>query len=489
MDGTFHAVAITTPEDIVTARRCARRAAALLGFDLQDQTRIAAAVSELARGLTRCAPGQVELRLKSTGSSQVLAICIRGESAGCVFASSPDLFLHGVRRLMDQVEIHDGRDGAPEITIEKALPARAPFVTRTRLQEISRELGASVSAGMLEELQQQNRELLAALSELRERQEELLRLNRELEDANRGMLALYAELDERADHLRRADEMKSRFLSNVSHELRTPLNSIKALARLLLDRTDGELTSEQERQVGFIARSADELAALVDDLLDLAKIEAGRTAVNAAPFSVAELLGTLKGMLRPLLPDDGVVLVFEEPDPTLTLHTDEGKVSQILRNFIANAIKFTERGEVRVSATLSEDGRMVRLSVADTGIGIEPEYQAVIFEEFAQAPNPLQGRARGTGLGLPLCRRLARLLGGDVELHSVPGVGSCFTAVLPVRYEGHAEAAPPACTPKRLLADEDRERLTLRAHAVVRRCRSSAERIQRLLADGIVRTG
>src|SRR5207248_10931492 len=127
---------------------------------------------------------------------------------------------------------------------------------------------------LLEELRQQNAELLRTLDELRARQEDLARLNRELEDTNRGVVALYAELDERADHLRRADEIKTRFLSNMSHEFRTPLNSIQALARMLLDRTDGDLTSEQERQVTFIRKAADALGELVSDLLDLAKVEA-----------------------------------------------------------------------------------------------------------------------------------------------------------------------------------------------------------------------
>jgi DNA-binding response OmpR family regulator/anti-sigma regulatory factor (Ser/Thr protein kinase) len=132
---------------------------------------------------------------------------------------------------------------------------------------------------------------------------------------------------------------------------------------------------------------------------------------------------------------DDVKLVFDEPPPSLVMYNDEGKVSQILRNFISNAIKFTERGEVRVSAALTEDGRSVRLAVADTGVGIRPEDQARIFEEFTQVPNPLQGRVKGTGLGLPLCRRLARLMQGEIALQSELGVGSTFTATLPIYFD------------------------------------------------------
>src|SRR5262249_26513199 len=142
--------------------------------------------------------------------------------------------------------------------------------------EVVDELTRRTPTGALQEVQQQNQELLRTLSELRERQDELSRLNRELEDTNRGVVALYAELDEKADHLRRADEMKSRFLSNMSHEFRTPLNSIHALSQILLDRVDGDLNEEQRKQVDFIVKSAEDLTALVDDLLDLAKIEAGK---------------------------------------------------------------------------------------------------------------------------------------------------------------------------------------------------------------------
>ncbi len=239
----------------------------------------------------------------------------------------------------------------------------------------------------------------------------MTRLNRELEDTNRGVVALYAELDERADHLRRADEVKTRFLSNMTHEFRTPLNSIQALTRLLLDRVDGELTTEQERQVHFIRKAAESLSELVNDLLDLAKVAAGKVVVRPAEFEVSDLFGALRGMLRPLLLGASVNLVFEEPETLPPLRTDEAKVSQILRNFISNAPKFTERGEVRVSARLEPGGASVLFSVADTGIGIAPEDQATLFQEFAQIENPLQRKVKGTGLGLPLSKKLAELLG------------------------------------------------------------------------------
>jgi signal transduction histidine kinase len=268
---------------------------------------------------------------------------------------------------------------------------------------------------------------------LRQRKEELERLNEELKDINRGMVGLYAELDEKAKELRRADEIKTRFLSNISHEFRTPLNSIFALSGLLLDRTDGELTSEQEKQVGFIRKAADSLLELVNDLLDLAKIRAGKVEVYPVEFDAANLFSALRGMLRSLV-NPAVTLVFEEPEGIPSLYTDEGKVSQILRNFISNALKFTERGEVRVGTRHDEESGTVTFSVSDTGVGIGREDQERIFEEFTQLASPAQSQFKGTGLGLPLCRKLAELLGGRIELESEVGLGSKFSVTLPVRY-------------------------------------------------------
>ncbi|HET7825833.1 MAG TPA: response regulator, partial [Anaeromyxobacter sp.] len=202
--------------------------------------------------------------------------------------------------------------------------------------------------------------------------------------------------------------------------------------------TDGPLNEEQRRQVQYAQRAADGMLELVNDLLDLARVEAGKTVVRPAPFEVRELFGALRGMLRPLLATTQVALVFEEPQGIPTLQTDESKVSQVLRNFISNALKFTERGEVRVLARW--DGERVTISVRDTGIGIAPEDQERIFEEYTQVDSPLQRKVKGTGLGLPLSRRLAELLGGRIVLESAPGVGSTFSLQIPAIYRGPSEA-------------------------------------------------
>jgi CheY-like chemotaxis protein/two-component sensor histidine kinase len=228
--------------------------------------------------------------------------------------------------------------------------------------------------------------------------------------------------------------MKSRFLSNMSHEFRTPLNSILALSGLLLDRADGELTSEQDKQVGFIRKGAETLLELVNDLLDLAKIEAGKVEVQPVDFEVANLFSALRGMLRPLLITQSVGLVFEDPGEIPCLFTDEGKLSQILRNFISNALKFTEPGVISVTATFNKADQTVTFAVSDTGLGIPAEDQSKIFEEFVQLDNPAQRKIKGTGLGLPLCRKLATLLNGKIDLVSQIGIGSTFSVTIPRYY-------------------------------------------------------
>lgn len=440
------AINIATEVDVVNARQRAREVARLCGFGVQDQVRIATSVSELARNVFNYAgAGRVEFSVEQLGARQVLQVRIEDRGPGIPHLdivlsgryqsqTGMGLGILGARRLMDSCEIESTPGTGTTITLQKLLPPDARRVTSATLGEVA-AMRVSQPPDMLDELRQQNHELLGALDELRVRQEELIQLTRELEDTNRGVVALYAELDEKAEHLRRADEMKSRFLSNMSHEFRTPLSSIRALATLLLNRVDGELTSEQEKQVSFILQGSVSLNDMVNDLLDIAKIEAGKVDVRAEEFEVGEMFRALRGMLRPLLDDgDAVALVFDEPPAGMTMNTDEGKVSQILRNFISNALKFTERGEIVVHAEALPDEGCVRFSVSDTGVGIDSEHLQIIFEEFGQVANHLQAKTKGTGLGLSLCRNLATLLNGSVRVESTPGTGSIFHATIPVVY-------------------------------------------------------
>jgi signal transduction histidine kinase len=262
-------------------------------------------------------------------------------------------------------------------------------------------------------------------------QGEAIALREELDETNQGVLALYAELDTQAEQLRQASDLKSRFLSYMSHEFRTPLGSILSITGLLTDELDGPLSPEQHKQVAFVSGAARELSDMVDDLLDLAKIEAGRITISPAWFDMLDLFSALRGMFRPIVDASAVDLIFEEPVGLPRLYTDDKKLAQILRNFISNSLKFTTRGEVRVSAQL-ENSTHVRFAVSDTGIGIAPELHGALFEDFSQVDSPLQKRLRGTGLGLSLCKRFAELLGGDVGVQSTPGSGSTFFVIIPL---------------------------------------------------------
>ncbi|OLB97883.1 MAG: histidine kinase [Candidatus Rokubacteria bacterium 13_1_40CM_68_15] len=458
MMSTILSLAIKYEHDVVAARQRARQIAWLLGFESQDQTRIATAVSEIARNaFTYAGGGRVEFAVEGRTAPQLFTVNIIDHGPG--IAELPRILggqytsptgmgigILGARRLMDNFVITSGPGKGTVVTLTKILPRDIPAVTQERMNELVAALARQRPRTPIEEIQQQNQELLRALEELRSREEELRRLNGELEDTNRGVVALYAELDEKADHLRRADEMKTRFLSNMSHEFRTPLNSIQALTRLLLERSDGDLTPEQVRQVEFIRKASHDLTELVNDLLDLAKVEAGKIVVRPTEFEAANLFGALRGMLRPLLVNESVALIFDDTSGVPPLLQDEAKVSQILRNFISNALKFTERGEVRVSAALVDDGEAVAFSVADTGIGIAPEDQERIFQQFGQLENPLQRKVRGTGLGLPLTKKLVEILGGRITLASELGTGATFTAILPVRF-AQAAAEPVAANP------------------------------------------
>jgi signal transduction histidine kinase len=266
-------------------------------------------------------------------------------------------------------------------------------------------------------------------------------LTAELAETNHGVVALYAELDDNAIRLREASELKSRFLSYMSHEFRTPLGAIRSIARIMLDRLDGPLTDEQQVQVTFMQSAATELSEMVDDLLDLAKVEAGRVTISPAWFEMVDLFSALRGMFKPILSSDSVSLIFEEPTGVPPVYSDDKKLSQILRNFVSNALKFTPRGEVRVTAQLAGADR-VTFAVTDTGIGIAPEYLEAIFLDFVQVEASIQKRLRGSGLGLSLSKKLAEVLGGDVGVTSTLGAGSTFWVTIPLQLSAHSAIVP-----------------------------------------------
>jgi signal transduction histidine kinase len=349
-------------------------------------------------------------------------------------------------RLAHSFETLTASDGRARFDFLFECPS-VPAVSAGAVSQFLAGMQAESPFGLLDDLRQQNLELQFALHELEMREQaiarsndELVETNRgvmamyeelhdELDRTNRGVVALYAELDERADQLVEASEARTRFFNAVSHEFRTPINSIVALANLLSGRVDGELTDEQERQVDFISRAAQQLLEMVSDLLEIARLDSGRLEVRPEPVRVGTLLSDIEEMLGPLLAGRPVALLIDDPPPDIRLRSDPALIVHVLRNLVSNAIGFTSRGWIRVTTTMQAE----RLSfvVADTGIGIDPVDLDRIFEEFYRGAN--SSGVSGTGLGLSLARRLARALGGDVTAASAPGAGATFTFDLPVR--------------------------------------------------------
>ncbi|HEY1064563.1 MAG TPA: ATP-binding protein, partial [Pirellulales bacterium] len=454
MERLISSVKLAYEQDLVLARQQARHVARLLGFDQQDQVRIATAASEAAReGLNSGSSSQFEFAVAEAEPPTLRLRLIVIDSRRRDLPTSPGIV--AARRVMDDFEVEaDAAD--VKLVLAKELPPGVDWMSR--LDRNVEELAKAGPRDVYQEFQSQNQELLQTLTDLRKNQNELAQVNRELEETNRGVVALYAELEEKADSLRRAAEEKSRFYSSMSHEFRTPITSILRLARMLLDRLDGDLTPHQEKQVGLIHKSAHNLLEWVNDLLDLAKADAGRLEVRTSAFRISDVLAGLRGMMRPLLNSSDVALVIDDVElgAIPELFTDEGKLTQVLRNLIANAIKFTERGEVRVAARIpAESPDLLELMVADTGVGIAPEDQGRVFEEFVQIDNAVQSRSKGTGLGLALCRRFVELLGGDIRVQSEVGRGSTFTVVIPQRLVSALPPAASAALYERVLVIDD----------------------------------
>jgi signal transduction histidine kinase len=430
-------------QDVFLVRQLGREVARVLGLDTQDQTRLATAISEVGR-LMLLAGRDADVAFVASGM-QVPTLWVEMENPvpGDDDRLAPQLAQVG--RLVDTMEVGDGGNGTV-VRMSRRLPPSAPPLTSDRMDEIRAGLAAHVPGTPLDELAVQNEQLMAALDEVRAQRDDLARLNVELEETNRGVMALYhqlsdeleetnrgvvalyAELDERSVQLRAASEAKTRFLANVSHELRAPVTAIIGLGRLLTDESSDRLTEEQRRQVELIRGSATDLLSLVNDLLDLAKAEAGRIEPNWSDVDLKAIFGQLRGTLRPLATRPEVDVVVEEPEP-VRLRSDEVLLAQVLRNLLTNAIKFTAAGSIRL--TVRQAGDDVEFTVADTGTGIPAELHERIFEEFYQVPGSHALSGKGTGLGLPYARRLVAILGGALRVESQPGEGSTFTVRLP----------------------------------------------------------
>ncbi len=243
---------------------------------------------------------------------------------------------------------------------------------------------------------------------------------------------LFREINEKSTQLEIANRHKSEFLANMSHELRTPLNAIIGFTRIVMRRSKEQLETKQYENLEKILSSGHHLLQLINAILDLSKVEAGRVEVNAAEVALAPVLEQCVKTVEPLVRAPAVRLIRQFDGGLPQVYQDEEKLRQIVINLLSNAVKFTERGTVRVEA--KANGESFAVAVADTGIGIAPDKLEHVFEEFAQADASSTRMYGGTGLGLTIARRLARLMGGDISAESAPGVGSTFTLTLPVRY-------------------------------------------------------
>ncbi|MEO7114712.1 MAG: response regulator [Caldimonas sp.] len=320
---------------------------------------------------------------------------------------------------------------------------------RQRVQELLEE-----TQGQAEELQTQQEELRVSNEELEEhsrvlkesqamlesQQAELEQTNSQLsgqaemlEHQNNALSVAQSELGERAGQLERSNQVKSEFLANMSHELRTPLNSTLILAKLLADNKDGNLSAEQVKFAQTISSAGNDLLTLINDILDLSKIEAGQVEVSVEPVLLARVADGLRQTFEPMAAQKKLRFVATvEPTAPASIASDPQRLAQILRNLIANALKFTEKGEVSLRVFAADDDH-VSFAVRDTGVGIDKAHHGVIFEAFRQADGSTHRKYGGTGLGLSISRDLARLLGGDIALTSAPGEGSTFTLTLPRR--------------------------------------------------------
>ncbi|MGL6093380.1 MAG: CHASE3 domain-containing protein, partial [Pseudomonas paracarnis] len=294
------------------------------------------------------------------------------------------------------------------------------------------------------ELEQTNEQLAEQTQTLAEQRDAMDRKNIELNQAQ-------LELEDRADELQRSSKYKSEFLANMSHELRTPLNSSLILAKLLADNPQENLSAEQVKFAESIYSAGNDLLNLINDILDISKVEAGKLEVRPENASVERLVDGLRGMFEPLAMDRklGFQVDVQQGSPTL-LFTDRQRLEQILKNLLSNAIKFTEQGEVSLSVSRAP-GEGIAFTVRDSGIGIAPDQQESIFEAFRQADGTTNRRYGGTGLGLSISRDLATLLGGYISVTSEPGKGSIFTLVLPEQYVERDEAAAPIEPPRQVV--------------------------------------
>lgn len=444
MGGPVITLPLLSQEDVLLTRRRARDLAGLLQLGAEAQSRLATAVWEVARVAHRHgSAGSVALEVTDDPPAAVVAIsgiahtALTGDAPG---EGGDRLDLASLRQLVDRVEASgNGETAMVRLSSQLAADAWIPG-----LEELAHVLGSlqrhesGEAQATVNELRMQNAELMTALATLRERERELTDLNRDLTDTNRAVTALLSELGHQSDELHGRAAGSASFLRALTHELRTPLYAVRGMVEAILRDGGDDLDERLREDVHLIDAAIVEALELVNDHLDLARLASGREVVRLSDVSVDEVFSALRGIVVHLPRSADVTIVFDELNGVPTMRTDGAKLNQILRNYVVNGLKYTARGEVRVSATALTDA--VRFAVADTGPGLATADQGRVFDEFVQLEQTgAVASLPGSGLGLSICRRLATLLGGEVGVISELGRGSTFTATIPVAFETERE--------------------------------------------------
>jgi len=418
---------------LLTIRNKIRTVLDYLEIPRREQNRLIIALSELMRNTIQYArSGELTLSVPTDGSKPAVTFCLSDKSPGIPhlneilqgayrFPPGRGLGILSAKRLLDEFEM-------------ETVPGKGTKAWgRIQVGHLNEQGLDEGHLSRLHETLSHQPDIEDLVTSLREKEQLIEQLNKELSVTNEGIIALYREIDEKNAELSRANQMKSAFLANMSHELRTPLNSILALSQILLDRIDGDLSEEQEKQVTMIHGSGEQLLQLINDILDLSRVEAGKVRIEKVWIDLPKLAQGAIATIEPVAKKKGLTLRLAAPASFPHIFADEARVRQILLNLLSNAVKFTHSGSILVSLALPANGdQEVFISVQDTGIGIAQKNLVYIFEPFHQIDNTPARKYGGTGLGLSICKQLAELMGGRIWANSALGEGSTFTFTLPM---------------------------------------------------------